>query len=83
MIHRMWTRCQLHIEVKQVGQSFKTLEECPAGNPPGLEPSELMDRCMGCPKAEPQPTANLQIKVPKRAPVPKKPVKKCPPPRKK
>lgn len=76
----MCVRCQIQIQVKQEGHSFKTMEECPAGYPPGLEPNELMDLCLGCPKAEPQPTANIRIPV-KRTPVPKK-VQRTPVPKK-
>jgi len=68
------------MQVKQVGSSFTTLEECPAGYQAGLEPNELMDLCLGCPKAEPQPTISIRVPI-VRTPVPKKP-KRFPVPKK-
>lgn len=68
--HPMWVRCQLSIQVAQTGQKFTTLEECPMGYPAGLEPNDLLDLCVACPKAEPQVLAN--VRLPRRTPVPKK-----------
>jgi hypothetical protein len=70
MISKMWVRCQIQIEVKHNGQKFYTLEECPMGYPAGLEPGDLMDLCVACPKSEPQVLANIHL--PKLTPVPKK-----------
>lgn len=84
MKYPMWTRCQILIEVEQLSQKFRTLEECPAGYPAGLEPGKLMDLCVACPKAEPQVLSNVKLTSITKRPVPKKPQqKKYPPPRKK
>jgi hypothetical protein len=77
---QMWVRCQVGIQVEQAGSKFKTLEECPYGYPAGLEPGDLMDLCVACPKAEPQILANIRAAI--KRPVPKKAMIKCPVPRK-
>ena len=49
-IYQMWTRCHIQIEVKQQGNEFLTLQECPRGWGPGLTISTLLDdNCLGCP----------------------------------
>jgi hypothetical protein len=68
------TRCQLKIEAEQRDTGIVILEECPAGQPVGLDMFELLDRCLGCPKAEPQPT-DIEIRFSKKKPVPKKVIK--------
>jgi len=72
----MCVRCQIQIEVEQVGALFRTTEECPAGHRAGMEPMDLMDLCVSCPKAEPQVLAGVVEErfLSKKAkhPVPKK-----------
>lgn len=63
MSYPMMTYCPIQMRVEQKGQKYLTMEACPQGYGPGLEPLKLLEKCMECPKK----TSNKR-----RSPSPKK-----------
>jgi hypothetical protein len=50
MSFTIMTHCPVPMRVERSNQKYLTMDKCPQGYGPGLEPLKLLEKCMNCPK---------------------------------